>query len=79
MLINEKLSFLVARPMATIQLERGQEGHLSLAARWPRANPVEEPCSLHPVTGTWTGVPEQTPVSFSHTEERVCTRAPTFD
>lgn len=53
--------------MAAIQFERGQEGHLSLAARWPGAKPVEEPCSLHPVTGTWTEVPEQTLVSFSLT------------
>lgn len=51
-LINEKLGFQVAGPIATIQFEWGQEGHLSLAARWPKAKPVEEPCSLHPVTGT---------------------------
>lgn len=67
MLINEKLGFQVARPMATIQLEQGQEGHLSLVARWPGAKPVEEPCSLRPVTAMWTGEPEQTPVSFSFT------------
>lgn len=77
MLINEKLSFQVARPMVAIQFERGQEGHLSLAARWPRAKPVEEPCSLHPVTGTWTGASEQSPVSFSHTgvhtHRHICT------
>lgn len=77
MLINEKLSFQVARPMAAIQFERGQEGHLSLAARWPGAKPVEEPSSLHPVTGTWTAAPEQPPVSFSHkgvhTPRHICT------
>lgn len=74
-LINEKLSFQVARPMAAIQFERDQEGHLSLAARWPGAKPVEEPRSLHPVTGTWSGAPEQPPVSFSltrvHTQTHV--------
>lgn len=67
MLISEKLGFQVAGPIATIQFEWGQEGHLSLAARWPKAKPVEEPCSLHPVTGTWTEVPEQTSVSFTLT------------
>lgn len=58
MLINEELSFQVARPMAAIQFERVQEGHLSLAARWPGAKSVKEPHSLHPVTGTWTRAPE---------------------
>ena len=53
--------------MATIQLEQGQEGHLSLVARWPGAKPVEEPHSLRPETAMWTGEPEQTPVSFSFT------------
>lgn len=48
MWINEKLSFQVARPMATIQFEQGQEGHLCLAARWPASKPEKEPCSLHP-------------------------------
>lgn len=58
MLINEELSFQVARPMAAIQSERVQEGHLSLDARWPRAKSVQEPHSLHPVTRTWTGALE---------------------
>lgn len=58
MLINEKLSFQVARPMAAIQFEQVQEGHLSLAARWRDAKFAEEPHSLHPVTGTWTRAPE---------------------
>ena len=31
---------------------RGQEGHLSLAARWPSAKAEEEPRSLQRVTGT---------------------------
>ena len=55
--------------MAAIQFERGQEGHLSLAARWPQAKPVEEPHSLHPITGTWIGAPEQPHVSFSLKED----------
>lgn len=73
LLINEKLRFQVARPMAAIQFEWGQEGHLSLAARWLRAKPVEEPHSLHPITGTWTGAPEQPHISFSLTEDmQIC-------
>lgn len=68
------LSFQVARPTAPIQFERGQGGHLSLAARWLEAKPVEEPGSLHPVTGTWTSVPEQPPVSFSLIDEHTHTQ-----
>lgn len=56
--------------MAAIQFEQGQEGHLCLAARWPWSKPDEEPCSLQPVTKTWTEAPEKPIVSFSYTHKQ---------
>lgn len=58
MLINEELGFNAARPIGRNSVELVQEGHLSLAARWPGAKSEEEPHSLHPVTRMWTRVLE---------------------